>query len=168
MRKDHHPKLLQSMLSNFSYSLVLLDTIVTKATISKNNHAAMNHNPQFQEIVLTILGLTALLSVCDKTAIQYNQKELKLKLKSIKRNFNYEDIRDILTHWDEYSLGTGNLQIKKIVSHRPPVMSYGIHDTTFTNYAYNINLLSLFEKIMSVYNQTYEILKNEDIRIHQR
>ena len=113
MKKHHHPKLLQSMLGNFSYSLVLLSVMVNKANNSREFCVSIKHGPEFNEIVITILGLTLLLSVCDITANQYNEKQLKNQMKSIKAEFDYKNIRDILTHWDEYSLCRGRLQKNK-------------------------------------------------------
>ena len=139
--KKHHPRFLQSMLYNFSYSLKILADISIKANISKNIPYNIPYQPLFQEMVLMILGLTALLSVYSKTATQYNKKKLKFKLKTLERNFDYKNIRDILTHWDEYSLGKENLQKKEKVPSRPPILICGAHNNFFRVYNYKVILL---------------------------
>jgi len=176
---QHHPKFLQSTLDNFSYSLDLLGAITNKAKKSKsileknshtlpidewslNNIVMFNNAPKFKEITITIIGIACLLSVCDETAKQYKSKEINKKIADVKNNFDYKNIRDILTHWYEYSLCKGRLQNKGLVPKRAPAVSYSINDSIFKVYDYNVHLVNLFKNTLDIYDKTRALLLIEE------
>jgi hypothetical protein len=178
----YHPKLLSAMLGNFSYSLELLDAIALKSNTSKEilentsytdshgeweskNTQASYVAPHFNEIVITILGLAGLLSVCDESANQYDDENLKEKIKNIAKMFDYKNIRDILTHWDDYASSNGKLQKSGIVPKHFPGISYRIHDSIFRVYHYEVNLVNFYNCIWPIYKSAYELLKEEEIKL---
>ena len=168
----YNVKLLQAMLFNYSYSLQLMNDVVIRAKatqqILKNdyeNNQVGYHDPQFEKIVLTILGLTQLLSVCEESSKQYCDRELVNKIQDIKKQFDYKNVRDILSHWEDYSTQNGILQKNGKVPKHPPTLSLEHNGAVFLVYDYKIQLLDYYEDILSVYRETWNLLNVEEVKL---
>ncbi|WBA41753.1 hypothetical protein [Hymenobacter canadensis] len=163
-------KNLRYCLDNISESFKWDDIQISHDFEDTDSHLELSNisrslKPGLEEYWLLFLGIAELATVCEEVAIEFEDSDLIAKIEDLKKDFPFKTIRDIIAHWEEYSIGKGRLQHEKnspsVAMLSFPFMSAG--GSRSDNYYFelagkNINIYKLYEQLESLCDEVRHVL----------